>query len=125
MKTFLQFVESIASDPRIGGHDAANPYKRRYNAFYNKHEVVNTGKDTVVSHHDTEDDADEKIKSMKESNVTPFNYQHSNGSKAILQNRGTQIGSETKTHATPKQAHDYLVSKGFNHVNSMHEANNN
>ena len=65
MKTFLQFIESVASDPQVGGHDAANPYKRRYNASAGHYEVVDTGKNRVLSIHDTDQDADDKIRSMK------------------------------------------------------------
>lgn len=67
MKTFLQFIENIASHPPVGGHDPANPFKSRFNPTHGKYEVVHTDQDRVLSLHDTEDAAKNHIKSMKEA----------------------------------------------------------
>lgn len=57
MKTFLQFLESVATDPRIGGHDPEHPFKSRFNATHGNYEVVDTGRNCVLSLHTTEADA--------------------------------------------------------------------
>lgn len=49
--------ESVATDPRVGGHDNKEPYKVRFNAMYSKHELVHTGRNRVLKHYSSDTQA--------------------------------------------------------------------